>query len=111
MLTSLSSLYSNGNRFHRYIGYPIPPQVETNRNLPVAFGLATSAAKAEAEAEVPLVSLLCCGGSGVLLRLGGGLSRWSAVSVTVVCYARGDRSDPQVSFLSFYCSFHHLVLA
>jgi hypothetical protein len=49
------------------------------------------------------------GGSCTLLRLGGGFSRWSAaalVSVSIVCHGRGDRSDPQVSFLTFSCSLH-----
>jgi hypothetical protein len=42
-------------------------------------------------------------------RLGGRASRWSVaalVSVSVVCHGRGDRSDPQVSFLAFSCSLH-----
>jgi hypothetical protein len=39
-------------------------------------------------------------------RLGGRSSRWSVAalaSVSVMCHGRGDRSDPQVSFLAFYC--------
>jgi hypothetical protein len=42
-------------------------------------------------------------------RLGGGSSWWSVASlasVSIVCHDRGDRSDPQVSFLAFSCSFH-----
>ena len=42
-------------------------------------------------------------------RLGGGACRWSAAalaSVSVVCRGRGDRSDPQVSFLAFFYSLH-----
>jgi hypothetical protein len=53
--------------------------------------------------------LVCYGGSSFLLRLGGGVSRWSTValaSVSVVCRVRGEKSDPQVSFLAFSCSFH-----
>jgi hypothetical protein len=41
-------------------------------------------------------------------RLGGGSSRWSALaSVFIVCRDRGDRSDPQVSFLAFSYSLHY----
>jgi len=39
-------------------------------------------------------------------RLGGGACWWSTValaSVSVVCYDSGDRSNLQVSFLSFSC--------
>jgi hypothetical protein len=43
-------------------------------------------------------------------RLGGGSSWWSVaalVSVSVVCHGGGNRSDPQVSFLTFSCSLHY----
>ena len=42
-------------------------------------------------------------------RLGGGSSRWSVAalaSVSVMCHGRGDRADPQVSFLAFSYSLH-----
>jgi len=54
--------------------------------------------------------MICCGGSGIILRLGDGASWWSMValaSVSIACYGRGDRSDPQVSFLVFSCSLHY----
>ena len=43
-------------------------------------------------------------------RLGGESSQWSAValaSMSVMCHGRGDRSNPQVSFLAFSCSLHY----
>ena len=43
-------------------------------------------------------------------RLGNGACRWSAVelaSMSVVYHDRGDRSDLQVSFLTFSCSLHY----
>ena len=43
-------------------------------------------------------------------RLGGRSSRWSVAalaSVSVVYRGRGDRSDPQVSFLIFSYSLHY----
>ena len=43
-------------------------------------------------------------------RLGGRSSWWSMAalaSVFVLCHGRGDRYDPQVSFLAFSCSLRY----
>ena len=43
-------------------------------------------------------------------RLDGGSSRWSVAalaSVFVVCHGKGDKSNPQVSFLAFSYSLHY----
>ena len=43
-------------------------------------------------------------------RLGSGACRWSRMTlvyVSVVCRGRGDRSNPQVSFLAFSYSLHY----
>jgi hypothetical protein len=51
-------------------------------------------------------SPVCCGGSGILLEA----RRWvflvervALASMSIVCHGRGDRSDLQVSFLTFSC--------
>ena len=49
-------------------------------------------------------SPVCCGGSGVLLEARRQVFPVEAlVSVSVVCRDKGDRSDPQVSFVTFFC--------
>ena len=68
-----------------------------NKFVPV--GLATVVVVAT---EVPQCAVVA---QASFWRLGGGSSRWSAValvSVSVVWHGRGDRSDPQVSFLTFF---------
>ena len=66
-------------------------------------GLTTAAAVAMEDPQCAVVA------QASFWRLGGRSSRWSVaalVSMSVVCRDRGDRSDPQVSFLAFSCSLH-----
>ena len=73
-----------------------------NKSMPV--GLATVAAAAIEDPQCAMVA------QASFWRLGGGSSWWSVValaSVSIVCHGRGDRSDPQVSFLAFSCSLHY----
>ena len=70
----------------------------TSGNKSVPIGLAVVVA-----AEDPRCAVVA---QASFWRLGGGSSRWSTASlasVSVVCHGRGDRSDPQVSFLTFSC--------
>ena len=73
-----------------------------NKFVPV--GLATAAAAVTKDPQCAVVA------QESFWRLGSGSSRWSAaalVSVSVVCRGRGDRSDPQVSFLAFSYLLHY----
>ena len=54
-------------------------------------------------------SPVCCGSSGILLEARRRVFPVECValaSVSIVCRGRGDRSDPQVSFLAFSYSLH-----
>ena len=77
-----------------------------NKSVPI--GLVTVAATVTEDPQCAVVA------QASFWRLGGGSSRCSMaalVSVSVVCHDRGDRSDPQVSFLPFSVHFTILVLA
>ena len=72
-----------------------------NKSVPIGFAAAAVAAKD------PWCATMVAQAS--FWRLGGGSSRWSTASlasVSVVCHGRGDRSDPQVSFLVFSYLIH-----
>jgi hypothetical protein len=72
-------------------------------NKSVLVGLAAAAAVAMEDPECVVVA------QASFWRLGGWSSQWSAValvSVSVVCHGRGNKSDPQVSFLAFSCLLH-----
>ena len=72
-----------------------------NKSVPI--GLATAAAATE-DPQCVVVA------QASFWRLGGGSSQWSTAalaSVSIVYRGRGDRSDPQVSFLAFSYSLHY----
>jgi hypothetical protein len=104
-LVMLTCLWSPNSSICRLCGYVdlysyILDVSPTSGNKSVPVGLVVAAK------EDPWCAMVA---QASFWRLGGGSSQWRAAalaSVSVVCHGRGDKSNPQVSFLVFSWSLH-----